>query len=1239
MLPLGFGMINSTEESEEASTESTGNLPSTGGPVEVSSPGDYKFDDLSQGYDSRGARTTFDPVIPDSRVEYAIITANVFKEELEPLRKWKSRKGVAAKIYTVEDIYSNLAYNGKDNAQEIHNFLRDLNSKSSYLQWVLLAGDADAPFYTADDVDPPYVPTRLLFSQGGAKGVNDYYWSDVYYAGLSSDWDNDGDGIYGEWANDHPFVVGTGSNGEEGDFDYEVYVGRLPCDTEDEMTKMVTKILDYEKAPATGDWLKTSVLWGGLMDAPNVATYKEDEHNAYEIKNLRMKPLIPEHMIIKEYYDYWQLAGGSYSIGNDNLNRNNAISSVNDGCSILNFAGQAYYEGWALLHYNDPTGLGGIDNAEGYDELYWYYDGQAATNGGKLPFVYMSGCDASIFNWSGSREDISQERMLTNPNGGAIGLISSTGHTYRGEDGGKSIGNWWLDEYFWRLVFESGYYQPGKALYELKEKYYTEIENGAGKLYGEPVRSNNYGYILLGDPELSIRTDTTHNLNVVVEDLFTGPGEAVATVTDSSTGKPVKGALVNIMNYEFYLQGTTNSTGVCKIPIEPASTGAVEVVVTAQNYYPREIESYTITQKPVDLAVEASDIRLSKTVPLDGDEITVAADIHNYGGTDQTSSATVAFFLGDPDFGGVQIETDRTVENIYKGDFETVSVTWNVEYRPHPYEIYVSIDPNNQFSEYTRDNNIAYIMASVLSSDLEIENEDIILENEGTVGELQNITLNITINNIGSVNARIIKVGLFDGDPRVVWVPITTLAPEEIIVPAIYKNNKTKTQAVFRLSGGTHKVYVFVDPSNTTYEMNENNNIAFTSIKVNYAPEFGGIDNITMDEDTKLMKAVDLHSSEYIKDNDNPVADLLYTVGPVSSADDLKVTITENRYVNLEPAENFSSSQPIKVTLDVTDGYSSVSTSFYVTVKSVNDPPYIEQISTLSFKVGDQVNFTINATDSDNELLVYSDNSELFDIDDLTGEINFEANASMLADHTITITVTDGLEFTSMTFTLKIGRGDNLDPKLDPIGDITMTVGKIFSTTFTATDPEGDPLTFTMDPPVFPLEREDDYSAILSYTPNKEDVGVLKVTIYVWDDKGGYDLEEITITIEEEGKDSDDKMFSINPWALGIILLVIVIIFIVVFMFMRSKRQSERDLRAWETMEGDSTKYKKRLEEPREELEVPEGELSVIEKELLDSAMQQRKESKDIDIEYTKVKGKKAAKPIKPEKPRKALKP
>jgi hypothetical protein len=517
------------------------------------SNGDYEVD--SKLTTREGEYIPTYPVVTDLTVAYAIITPSNLSNTVEPLANWKTIKGVPAKIYAingVDGIYSK--YTEGNNATKIHDFLTDLHENNSELTWVLLVGDEDI------------IPSRKVFV--GAQnpyGLDDFYYSDLYYAGLNNSWDQDGDGIYGEQKGD----IGWNAS---------LYVGRLPVNNESELKIIVDKILDYEHGRSTGDWMKNATFWSGLLDGPNnISAYQSYKDNAIKVTN-KILNYVPENMKINHLFDYNQMAGGNYSLDGDTLDHNSAKKSFYSGNSIINFAGQAYYTGDELAHYMDDTGISSIP--DGFGSLFSFNDGKYAYNGDELPLVYLSTCSVNFTE----TDDSNLEQLLTAPDGGAIGLIGNSGKSYRGEtENGSSFGNWWLNQRFWELFFEDGYTQPGKCLYELKKSYVMDVIF-YGVPYIEMAVANLVGYNLLGDPELSIWTDTPKNLTFESKLILDTTQKLQVTITDLS-GEPVENARVSVFEDPAYEYNVTDAQGVAVIDLDPRIS-SLYVSVTAPNYYP-----------------------------------------------------------------------------------------------------------------------------------------------------------------------------------------------------------------------------------------------------------------------------------------------------------------------------------------------------------------------------------------------------------------------------------------------------------------------------------------------------------------------------------------------------------------------------------------------------------------------------------------------------------------------------
>ncbi len=169
---------------------------------------------------------------------------------------YKNALGINSQVVNIDDILAN--YSGRDNAEKLRNCLIELYtewaSNETPMTYVLLGGDHNL------------IPSRALrvsASYNGSWHTNTIY-SDLYYAGLDGDWDNDQDNLFGEGdANEDSQA--TGSNGEEADLYAEVYVGRIPVETTAELENWINKQEDYETAQVSENFYEKALLLGQYL--------------------------------------------------------------------------------------------------------------------------------------------------------------------------------------------------------------------------------------------------------------------------------------------------------------------------------------------------------------------------------------------------------------------------------------------------------------------------------------------------------------------------------------------------------------------------------------------------------------------------------------------------------------------------------------------------------------------------------------------------------------------------------------------------------------------------------------------------------------------------------------------------------------------------------------------------------------------------------------------------------------
>ncbi len=149
------------------------------------------------------------------------------------------------------------------------------------------------------------------------------------------------------------------------------------------------------------------------------------------------------------------------------------------------------------------------------------------------------------------------------------------------------------------------------------------------------------------------------------------------------------------------------------------------------------------------------------------------------------------------------------------------------------------------------------------------------------------------------------------------------------------------------------------------------------------------------------------------------------------------------------------------VTLSVDDGNNApVEMPFTVSVTAVNQPPVVGAIVSQSLVVGENVQVAYSATDPEGDTLQASVDSSAPGVVvaaiSQAGLIDLAAQSAGQA--TVTLSVEDGNNpAVSVAFAVTVTEA-NQPPSLQPIGDQTIEAGGSLPISYTATDPENDPL-------------------------------------------------------------------------------------------------------------------------------------------------------------------------------------
>ena len=159
----------------------------------------------------------------------------------------------------------------------------------------------------------------------------------------------------------------------------------------------------------------------------------------------------------------------------------------------------------------------------------------------------------------------------------------------------------------------------------------------------------------------------------------------------------------------------------------------------------------------------------------------------------------------------------------------------------------------------------------------------------------------------------------------------------------------------------------------------------------------------------------------------------------------------------------FDSAQVYTTAVTASDGFLDVTVTFTWTVTNTNRPPVVLRPGDQSSAEGDEINLNLNATDADGQELTWSSTT-------LPAGLSLDAEAGVISGtiafgasedspYDITLTVSDGEDTGTATFRWVV-RSTNRRPTAVNPGDQTTAEAQAVNVAVTASDPDGDDLTW-----------------------------------------------------------------------------------------------------------------------------------------------------------------------------------
>ncbi len=584
---------------------------------------------------------------------------------LHPFVEWKTREGLqyssgypvncqAVKVANLTEISRTY---GSVNASSIRQYIIDFwksnncTTGENTLRYVLLAGDIK------------YVPTYLYnvtISGENYSYATDQYYADFYYPTTK------------QYVN--PAV-------DETDWNPEVYVGRFPVNTVQELRNVVNKTVTYERhttalQQARAGWQHRMLFLGAILDNGEgfVPVWKDGAYVAESIKRSCENWWFGSTGPIPRATTLYNTNNNPiiWSSGYGNLNSVHYLTAAD----IIDQMNNAGFSGvLSVSHGNTQSLQGRTSGSPGYwdDAFFENADVPHLRNGFALPFWFADACHAGSFQTdlaSPGTKCLGEELLLADPSscGGVVGFIgcsSASWYTYcAGAPQNRPAVLDTLSDRLASLTFSKLYqtgsptaYAPAKwglgaALFEAKRAYRETSWDGS--VPTSMHMATCLGFNLLGDPSLQIwpekPSDTstfydisvpsnvsagvTFSVNVSLTSYISGgsypsrgPREDAKICLSRSEGDGMVWSALNLTD--------SSGTATFRAPLTP---GTYNLTVVDHPYLIPHLTQIQVLPLFHDVAV--TDVCVSETSVGQGLTLRINASVENQGGYAETFNVT-----------------------------------------------------------------------------------------------------------------------------------------------------------------------------------------------------------------------------------------------------------------------------------------------------------------------------------------------------------------------------------------------------------------------------------------------------------------------------------------------------------------------------------------------------------------------------------------------------------------------
>jgi len=413
---------------------------------------------------------------------FIVITKDENVDALQSFKQWKESIGHSVKIVTTSWIYNN--YNGRDEPEKIRNFIKSEYEKY-FIKYVLIVGSHNS------------IPMRYFNIMGGDP-ESQYYKdrpdmivpTDYYYCDLDQDWNKDNDEYFGEEYQDEIQNIA---------FSPEVFVGRIPLDSSDEIKNACNKIKDFESS--NEEWKNKALLLGTILSYHNEGGMASDRTDTAILMNqIENNILKPSNYETTTMYEKEGMAPSEYDCDIP-LTRENALNEWKKGYGLVSWS--AHGSGTRITRRVWANDDGNLTKLPDYEEI------ERPTLFDNFDYLYLNEDISSIvFSCScrNSYPEVTNNLGKTLIKNGAVGFIGATRSVYYpgNWDDVNDGGAMYIDYQFFNNLVKEGQ-SCGEAIhyskYSFREKYCHSTSGGSYLTY-----LNIVAYNLYGDPSIFLES-------------------------------------------------------------------------------------------------------------------------------------------------------------------------------------------------------------------------------------------------------------------------------------------------------------------------------------------------------------------------------------------------------------------------------------------------------------------------------------------------------------------------------------------------------------------------------------------------------------------------------------------------------------------------------------------------------------------------------------------------------------